>query len=145
MAAMEKFLVDPRGRAVGENATPAALGIHSPGVRMVWALPPTSSGLTRRYGTHPPSEDCLFGMNFDFVIPSDVAIVGATLDILVNEAPPVTTADWSIGPVAIEGRVVYARLSGGTDGTDYQIRWTVTDSDGNVWPRTALVLVAATS
>jgi hypothetical protein len=36
-------------------------------------------------------------------------------------------------------------LTGGVSGTDYQIKWTATDSAGNVWPRTALVLCADTS
>lgn len=102
--------------------------------------------LTRRYSPeHPPDENCLFGMDFSFVLAPNVAIASATLDILVNKEPAVVTADWDIGPVQIEGTFVYARLSGGVDGTDYQLRWTVTDSDGNVFPRTALVLCAQTS
>lgn len=140
---MDNLLVDSTGGAIADAS--GAVGRHAPGIRMVWALPPTGSGLTRRYGTHPPSESALFGMDFSFVLCPDVAIVSASLAILVNEAPPVATTDWTIGPVSIEGSAVFARLSGGIAGTDYQFQWSVTDGDGNVWPRTALVLCAQTS
>ena len=102
--------------------------------------------LTRRYSPeHPPNENCLFGMDFSFVLAPNVAIVKGQLDILVNEAPPVATTDWTKGDVQIEGSFVYARLTGGVEGVDYQIRWTVWDSDGNTFQRTALVLCALTS
>lgn len=84
-------------------------------------------------------------MDFSFVLAPNVAILAAELDILVNEAPPVATTDWQIGPVQIEGPFVYARLTGGVEGVDYQIRWTVHDSEGNTFQRTALVLCALTS
>lgn len=102
--------------------------------------------LTRRYSPeHPPNENCLFGMDFSFVLAPGAAIVSGQLDILVNEAPPVATTDWTAGDVQIEGSFVYARLTGGIEGVDYQIRWTITDSDGNTFQRTALVLCALTS
>lgn len=102
--------------------------------------------LTRRYSPeHPPSESCLFGMDFSFVLAPNTTIVAAHIDILVNEAPPIATKDWTIGAVEIEGAFVFARLTGGVEGVDYQIRWTVTDSDGNIFPRTALCLCALTS
>ena len=33
----------------------------------------------------------------------------------------------------------------GVDGKDYQLRWSATDTSGNVFPRTALLLCAQTS
>lgn len=103
--------------------------------------------LSRRYSPeHPANESCLFGMDFSFVLPPNVAIVSAALDILTNTAPPVAAGgDWTIDDIVIAGSAVYARLTGGVDGTDYQLRWTITDSDGNIFPRTALVLCAVTS
>ena len=50
--------------------------------------------------------------------------------------------------VAVQGRLLYATVTAipvGPDGVDYGLIWTATDTDGNVWPRTALVLCAYTS
>ena len=47
--------------------------------------------------------------------------------------------------VAIRGRAVYANAAGGVAGRDYQFRWIITDTNGNRWTRTGLVLCAATS
>lgn len=103
--------------------------------------------LSRRYTPEkPPGEESVFGMSFEYVIPPGVGIVSGELDILTNTVEPEdATADWSQGPVTVRGRVVYANLSGGVDGTDYQLRWTANDTDGNVWVRTGLCLVANTS
>jgi hypothetical protein len=66
--------------------------------------------------------------------------------LYTNTVPPVAAdTDWVIGAVSVRGRAVYASLTGGVEGKDYQVRWSATDSDGNIWPRTALVLCAQTS
>lgn len=103
--------------------------------------------ISRRYSPeHPPGETCLFGMDFSFVLPTGTQITKADLNIYQNTfGVTEASADWTAGPVQISGRAVYAQLSGGVEGTDYAIRWTVTDSDSNIWPRTALVLCAQTS
>ena len=103
--------------------------------------------LSRRYTPeHPPGESCLFGMNFDYVIPPGVGIVSAALAINYNRVPPTdASADWKVGALQVRDKTVYATLSGGVDGTDYQLVWTATDTDSNVWPRVGLVLCAATS
>lgn len=103
--------------------------------------------LSRRYQPeHPPGESCPFGMDFSFVLPPGTGITGGSLQIFTNTfAPQNVSADWKIGPVKVEGRAVYAMLTGGVEGTDYQLRWSVSDTEGNVWPRTALVLCAQTS
>lgn len=103
--------------------------------------------LSRRYTPEkPPDESCLFGLDYSEVIPPGVGIASGTLSIMTNTVPPKdATADWTIGAVTVRGRVIYARLSGGKEGTDYQLRWVATDTDGNIWPRTALQLVAQTS
>lgn len=103
--------------------------------------------LSRRYSPeHPPGEHCNFGLDYSYVIPPGVGITSATLDIFNNiTTPTAADSDWTKGPVAVSGRTVYANLTGGLDGHDYQLRWTATDTDGNIWPRTTLVLCANTS
>jgi hypothetical protein len=102
--------------------------------------------LSRRYSPeHPPGESCLFGLDFSFIIPKGVGITIGSLSIWTNTVAPVESTDFAIGPVEVRGRTVYANLSGGVEGTDYQLRWVATDTEGNVWPRTALVLCAQTS
>jgi hypothetical protein len=103
--------------------------------------------LSRRYTPeHPPSEACTFGLDFSAVVPPGVGISQGRLDIFTNVVPPVAAdADWTKGVVSVRGRVLYATLSGGVAGTDYLLRWTATDTDGNVWPRSGLILVGSTS
>jgi hypothetical protein len=103
--------------------------------------------LSRRYTPeHPPGEHCNFGLDYSFVIPPGVGISAGTLSIFTNTVTPTPAdADWTVGPVTVRGRAVYSLLTGGQEGVDYQLRWTATDTDGNVWPRTTLVLCAQTS
>jgi hypothetical protein len=103
--------------------------------------------LSRRYTPeHPPGESCLFGLDYSFLVPPGVGLASGAVEIWTNTPGDVQpSSDWTIGEVNIEGRTVFARLSGGIEGTDYQIRWIVTDTQGNEWPRTALVLCAQTS
>lgn len=103
--------------------------------------------LSRRYTPeHPPGEECNFGLDFSFVIPPGVGLSSGSLQILTNSAAPVdASAQWTIGPVSVRGRALYAMLSGGVAGTDYQLKWTAIDTAGKTWPRTALVLCADTS
>jgi hypothetical protein len=103
--------------------------------------------LSRRFNPeHPPGETCSFGIDFSFIIPPGVAIADGALQILTNTASPAdASGDWTIGPVMVRGRAIYATLSGGVAGTDYQLKFTAVDTAGNTWPRTALVLCADTS
>lgn len=102
--------------------------------------------LSRRYSPeHPPDEDVPYGMDYSFVLPPGVGIQSGTLTIWVNTATPTLSSDFTIGPVNVFGRAVYAQVTGGIEGVDYQFRWSVIDTDGNTWPRTALQLCAQTS
>jgi len=103
--------------------------------------------LTRRYiPEKDPAESCNFGLDYSFILPVGVGIESGTLDILTNTADPQeASSDFTICPVTPRGRAIYAMLSGGIAGRDYQLRWTATDTLGNVWPRTCLLLVAPTS
>lgn len=102
--------------------------------------------LSRRYAPEfGPGESSIVGLDFSYVIPPGVGISSGTLDVFTNVAAPVASQDFTVGEVTVRGRVLYASLSGGVDGTDYQLRWSATDTSGNVWPRTALLLCALTS
>ena len=101
---------------------------------------------TKRYSPElAPGEACVIGMNFDMLLPPSAVIVSALFKITTNTTPPTDAPEFAVGPVAIEGRAVYTTISGGISGTDYQLTWTVTDSDGHVFPRTAFLLCAPTS
>lgn len=102
--------------------------------------------LTRRYHPeHAPGEDAIYGMDFSAIIPPGVGVQLGQVSIFTNAAVPQPAPELVPGPVATRGRTVYARLAGGTEGVDYQVRWQVVDTAGNIWPRTALVLCAQTS
>jgi hypothetical protein len=103
--------------------------------------------LTKRYTPeHPPGESSSFGFDFSALIPPGVVISSGTLSIYKNVQPPVAAdADWTKGSVSVIDRSLYATLSGGIDGTDYLLSWTATDSAGNTWPRSGLILCARTS
>jgi hypothetical protein len=102
--------------------------------------------LSRRYSPeHPPGEKCNYGFDFSFIIPPGVGIKTGALTIWKNVVPAVQSTDFTIGAVSVLDRTVYASLTGGVEGTDYQLRWVATDTDGNIWPRTCLQLCAQTS
>lgn len=102
--------------------------------------------LSRRYTPeHAPGEKGDYGLDYSFIVPPGVGIASGSLAIYTNVANPVASSDFTIGPVTVQGRVIYANLTGGVPGTDYQLRWSATDTDGNIWPRTCLVLCALTS
>ena len=104
--------------------------------------------LSRRYTPEiAPSESCNIGMDFSFVIPPGVAISAGALAIFTNTANPAFSSDLTIGTVTVRGRTLYAPITAtpAALGKDYQLRWQATDNQGNVWPRTALLLCAQTS
>ena len=104
--------------------------------------------VTRRYvPEHPPGEQCLFGLDFSPIIPVGVGVKSGTLTIAHNGSDVIDDADgdWEIGPVLVRGRAIYAMLTGGVLGMDYMLHWVATDTEGNVWPRVALILCGFTS
>ncbi|MBO0863666.1 MAG: hypothetical protein J2P16_01150 [Mycobacterium sp.] len=103
--------------------------------------------LSRRYSPEkPPAEVTRFGMDFSPVLPPGVGITSGTVELWTNTPGDIApTTELTAEPVKILGRAVYAQLSGGIEGTDYQVRWKITDTAGNTWQRTALVLCAQTS
>lgn len=125
--------------------------------------------LSRRFSPEkPPREASLFGMDFSAVLPPGVGLESGFVEIYRNLSPPieamadflVTTGNqvaqdniWDtnnpyrrlVAIGIVRDRALYIGLQGGVDGTDYQLRFTVNDSTGNTWSRTALILCAQTS
>jgi hypothetical protein len=150
LSARPEIIVDNQGfRLADPNAgSVVGLGVVPPPVKLVHALATNSqSGLTRRYWpSHPAGEVMTFGMDFAAVIPRGLGPTQGALTIFTNAVPPVDVSNtWIIDPVQIVDRALYATLNGGVDGADYQFRWTATDSNGMIYPRTALCLCSTTS
>lgn len=112
--------------------------------------------LSRRYSPEwSPGETGTIGFDFSPIIPPGVGIGEAELLIYYNIQPPdqFANADWQGEPggnpntflATWIGRTVYATLTGGVNGKDYQFLWAVGDTDGNYWNRSALLLCAPTS
>jgi hypothetical protein len=103
--------------------------------------------ITRRYTPNfAPGEASIIGMDFSYVIPPGIGIVSGSLHFFNNLAVPIAAdADFTIGAVTVLGRVLYAPISGGSEGKDYRVVWTATDTTGAIWPRTALMACAPTS
>lgn len=145
-----ELLVDSFGRELISPPVPAAAQpVEAVGVRR--AVPIASrilwASMSGRYQpSHPPGEICLFGMDFSFILPVGVGIRFAELNIFNNTfLSPDVSADWMIDPVTISGRRVWTRLAGGVEGQDYRLAWLVSDSNYNVYPRSALVLCSQTN
>lgn len=95
-------------------------------------------------------------MDFSPIIPPGVGIASASLFIETNNQPPaIASGDFS-SPHAdpavpnffsceVRGRAVYVFLRGGVSGRDYRLIWTAIDTEGNEYPRTALLLCGQTS
>ena len=142
-------MVDAAGRGVVDpSSTFVGRGGPLTRARTIWAtaLGAGVAKAARYYPDHPPGESCYFGLDFSAIIPFGAGIEQGTLAITTNTATPSPAdEDWTIGPMLVRGRSLFAILSGGLAGVDYRLIWTATDSAGNVWPRLGLVLCADTS
>jgi hypothetical protein len=141
-------LVDQHGFMLANPTDGSVVGIRPPlpGIRLVYALQTnTQSGLTRRYvPSIAPGETAVFGIDYSAVIPLGIDIASGTLEILRLGG---IADDVTAGPVSWRDRALYATVSAvaGADGFDYQLLWTAIDTDGNIWPRTALLLCSRTA
>lgn len=106
--------------------------------------------LTRRYSPEmAPNEGSMFGMDFSAIIPPGVGISLGQCAAWRNAFPrvPAPLNELVVGNVQIVGRTLIAFIEafGPAQGNDYQLEWTAFDTQGNVWPRTGLLLVSPTS
>jgi len=151
------ILVDPWGHPLRDPSTGGLIGyqdifdhtseLQIRSARVLWALAPEANGGFQRYRTHPPDETHVFMMDFSLVIGRGISLAAPSLRFFTNTVPPVAAdQDWTVYKTpSVLKRAIYATIGGGKDGTDYQLRWTVDDTQGNTWARTTLVLVARTS
>lgn len=95
--------------------------------------------------SHPAGQSITYGLDFANILPQGVTLDGVQIGLYTNTVPPAPSSDMQQGEVAVVGRRAYTELSGGVAGTDYQVLFTATDNLGNTWPRTVLLLCAATS
>ena len=103
--------------------------------------------LARRYQPSlPPGESAYLGMDFSPILPPGVILESASVTILTNTNPATPGGGgWTLQPPVILGRQAWVQATGGTEGVDYQIRFSAQDSRGNTWNRTALLLCAQSS
>jgi hypothetical protein len=132
---------DPWGNTL---ASPDGFLLGYPKVAVSRYLPAEMSG--RFTPKKPPAELAWFALDFMRVVGRGVGLAAVAVHAWTNTVMPVLAdSDWTIGAPLIEGRIAYTQLGGGVDGSDYQLRFTVTDTDGNVFERTGLILVSETS
>lgn len=102
--------------------------------------------LANRYvPSHPAGSSMVYSYDYSPILEPGSWITAAALAIAVNTAPPSDQSDFEQSEVGIIGRRLFAMLDGGVAGRDYRLEWRATDNRGNIWPRTALLLCAATS
>ena len=102
--------------------------------------------LSHRY--HPskaPNEACTIGIDLSHMLPPGIGLSTVTISAFTTTAPANPTSDFTFGTISLRGRLAWCTISGGTEGSDYQIRWLLTDTVGNTWGRTGLMLCAQTS
>lgn len=84
-------------------------------------------------------------MDYAPILPPGVGLASGSVSIVINTNPVASQSAWTIGAVTTEGRRAWCPLAGGAEGTDYQVRWSCTDTLGNIWPITCYVLCAQTT
>lgn len=129
-------VVDAWGFALGD---PAGGLVGGTGVEISQLLSARFAALGRRVW-HAPGDSAVYGLDFtELVAPGD-GLATASLQIFTNTVAPTLSADFVVGAVATLARIAYARITGGVSGTDYQLRFSSTDTQGNVFTRAALLL-----
>jgi hypothetical protein len=148
-----RLLADHHGYRLGDPAgnliapyNGAAVFVH----RLLFARRTNRMPISRRYTPElAPGETSVFGMSFEYVIPKGIGIVSGSLEIYnVADGVAAGPADAvTAGAVSVQGRLLYATVTAtqGADGIDYGLIWFARDTDGNIWPRTGVVLCAYTS
>lgn len=102
--------------------------------------------VSQRYQpSHPASQTAVYALDCSSILPPGVGILVATLNVFINTTPPLINDDFVQTDRAFQGRRTWVTLAGGQPGTDYQLSWTVTDSQASTWIVTATLLCAATS
>lgn len=102
--------------------------------------------LARRYQpSHPAGQSCLYAVDFSAILPPGVGLTAPGVVLQTNTNPPGIASGITATGGGFVGRVIWITISGGIAGTDYLITWTVSDTVGNTWIISALLLCAPTS
>jgi hypothetical protein len=103
-------------------------------------------GINNRYlPSHPQGASAIYALDYSAILPPGVGIQSGGIAVALNTVPPTPTTELTVAPAGVEGRRVLAQISGGVSGHDYRIEWVANDTVGGIWPRTCLLLCAATS
>lgn len=102
--------------------------------------------ISQRYRpSHPAGQSCIYAVDFSNMLPPGVGVSMPSVQFNTNTVPPGIATGITSSGGGFRGRMVWINIAGGVSGTDYLVTWTVTDTTGNVWIITALLLCAATS
>ena len=102
--------------------------------------------ISQRYTpNHAPGDSASYGIDMSMVLPYGVAIAQVGVAFWTNATPPQPGSGITGTGGGTNGKQAWLTVNGGTAGVDYQLRWSVTDSLGNIWTRTGLLLCAQTS
>jgi hypothetical protein len=140
---LASVIVDGSGFPLG---LPISDTIGIPGSRACIRVIPALAvgGGPRRYAPNwGPGDRAVVGIDMSALIPSASGIVTSSLAIGRNTMSYPPSSDFAASPPSVIGRAAYGEISGGFSGIDYALTWTITDTDGNVWNRTGLLLCAA--
>jgi hypothetical protein len=130
-------VVDAWGFALADPADGSIVG--TPGIEISKLMDARFALLGRRVW-HAPGDSATYGLDFTSLISADAAIGSAAVAPFTNTVAPTATTDLTIAAIATYARIVYARVTGGVLGSDYQLRFTASDTQGNVFTRAALLL-----
>lgn len=102
--------------------------------------------LSQRYKpSHPAGSSVTYGVDFSFILPPGVGVTMPAVQIQTNTVPPGLASGISTSGGGYAGRRLWIVITGGVSGTDYIVTWSFSDTQGNAWVRSFLLLCAPTS
>ena len=102
--------------------------------------------ISQRYRpSHPAGQSAVYAVDFSNMLPPGVGVTMPAIQFFTNTVPPGIATGITSSGGGFRGRLAWINITGGTAGQDYLVQWTVSDTTGNQWIITALLLCAATS
>lgn len=95
--------------------------------------------------SHPAGQSAVYAVDFSAMLPPGIGLTMPAIQIQTNTVPPGLASGITTSGGGFAGRRVWITITGGTNGQDYLITWTVSDTTGNLWVRTFTLLCARTS
>lgn len=84
------------------------------------------------YEVKRPAENKTYSINFKNIIPSGETITSVDSVVATAVGLVAETSALAVGTTGFTGTTVNAKLSAGTDGENYEVAITVTDTSGDV-------------